>query len=90
MSTTIQHQLIDQCRQNNRKAQLQLYKQYCDAMYCIAHRLLDNAHDAEDAMQEAFVNAFQKIDQYKGDVSFGAWLKKIVINKNDKFYCMGG
>lgn len=80
MSIAIQHQLIDQCKQNDRKAQLQLYQQYCDAMFCIAHRLLNNVHDAEDVMQEAFVKAFQKIEQYKGDVTFGAWLKKIVVN----------
>ena len=81
MNNTLQRQLIDRCRQNNRKAQLQLYQQYCEGMYRIASRLLDNAEDAEDAMQEAFINAFQKIEQYKGDVAFGAWLKKIVINK---------
>jgi len=82
MNKTIQQELIDQCRQNNRRAQLQVYQQYCKAMFRIAHRLLDNIEDAEDAMQEAFINAFQKIDQYKGDVTFGGWLKKIVINKS--------
>lgn len=81
MKKTNQHQLIDRCRQNNRKAQLQLYQQYCDGMFRIANRLMNNVQDAEDVMQEAFINAFQKIEQYKGDVTFGAWLKKIVINK---------
>ena len=50
-------------------------------MFIIANRLMSNPQDAEDAMQEAFINAFQKIGQYKGEVTFGAWLKKIVINK---------
>ena len=77
----IQQELIDQCRQNNRKAQLQLYQQYAEAMFRIAHSLLNNVQDAEDVMQEAFITAFQKIEQYKGEVAFGAWLKKIVINK---------
>lgn len=81
MNNSLQQQLIEQCRQNNRKAQLQLYQQYCDGMFCVADRLLGNAHDAEDVMQEAFVKAFKKIDQYKGEVTFGAWLKKIVVNK---------
>ena len=81
MDQTIQHQLIDECRRNNRKAQLQLYRQYCDGMFRVAHRLLGNVQDAEDAMQEAFINAFQKIGQYSGEVTFGAWLKKIVVNK---------
>lgn len=45
-------------------------------------RLLNNETDAEDVMQEAFLSAFRKIDTYKGEVSFGAWLKKIVINRS--------
>lgn len=45
-------------------------------------RMMNNDADAEDVMQEAFLNAFNKIDTYKGEVSFGAWLKKIVINRS--------
>jgi len=41
---------------------------------------MKNSQDAEDAMQEAFIKAFKKIDSYKGEVTFGAWLKKIVIH----------
>jgi RNA polymerase sigma-70 factor (ECF subfamily) len=51
-------------------------------MFIVANRFLKHTEDAEDAMQEAFINAFQKIDQYTAEVSFGAWLKKIVINKS--------
>jgi RNA polymerase sigma factor (sigma-70 family) len=73
--------LIEQSKKNDRKAQLKLYYQYCDAMFGVAIRFLKNAEDAEDATQEAFINAFQKLKQYKGEVTFGAWLKKIVIHK---------
>ncbi|MAP54543.1 RNA polymerase sigma factor [Altibacter sp.] len=72
--------LVEQCRQRNRKAQLKLYEQYCDGMFIVAHRYLRDTAAAEDAMQEAFIKAFQKLHQYKGDVTFGAWLKRIVIN----------
>lgn len=72
--------LVEQCKDNNPKAQLQLYKQYCDGMFIVAQRYLKNTAAAEDAMQEAFIKAFRKINQYKGDVTFGAWLKRIVIN----------
>ncbi len=57
-----------------------LYSQYCEGMYIVAQRYLKDKHAAEDAMQEAFIKAFQKINQFKGDVTFGAWLKRIVIN----------
>ncbi|CAN0605715.1 unnamed protein product, partial [Ectocarpus sp. 12 AP-2014] len=44
-----------------------------------------NADDAEDVLQESFIKAFQKIHQYKGEVTFGAWLKRIVVNKSIDF-----
>jgi len=72
--------LVEQCKNNEQKAQMALYKQYCDGMFIVAQRYLKDTHAAEDAMQEAFIKAFRKIDQFKGDVTFGAWLKRIVIN----------
>lgn len=73
--------LVAKCKQNDRKAQLQLYEQYCHGMFCVAMRFLKNEDDAQDVMQEAFIKAFQKLEQYKGEVTFGAWLKKIVVNR---------
>ena len=77
--------IIEQCKQNNRKAQLQLYNQYCDGMYIVAYRFLKDANDAEDVVQEAFIKAFTKLHQYKAEVTFGAWLKRIVVNKSIDF-----
>ena len=57
-----------------------LYTKYCDGMFVVAHRYLKDTAAAEDAMQEAFIKAFKKLEQFKGDVTFGAWLKRIVIN----------
>tara|TARA_R110002049_G_scaffold79644_3_gene202745 strand:+ start:1347 stop:1937 length:591 start_codon:yes stop_codon:yes gene_type:complete len=72
--------LVEQCKDNNPKAQMALYKQYCEGMFIVAQRYMKDTAAAEDAMQEAFIKAFQKISQFKGDVTFGAWLKRIVIN----------
>ncbi len=77
--------LVERCKQHDRKAQLALYRQYCDGMFCVAMRFVNNRDDAEDVLQEAFIKAFQKIHQFKGDVTFGAWLKRIVINKSIDF-----
>ncbi|MFS4456267.1 RNA polymerase sigma factor [Maribacter sp. 2304DJ31-5] len=74
--------VVERCKANDRRAQLKLYRQYCDGMYTVAMRFVENADDAEDVLQEAFIKAFQKIHQFKGDVTFGAWLKRIVINKS--------
>lgn len=77
MSTTL---LVEQCKEQNPKAQLALYKQYCDGMFIVAQRYIKDIAQAEDAMQDAFIKAFSKLHQFKGDVTFGAWLKRIVIN----------
>jgi len=49
-------------------------------MFCVAMRFLKNQDDAEDILQESFIKAFQRIEQFKGEVTFGAWLKRIVVN----------
>lgn len=59
-----------------------MYKLYYKAMYNTAYRIIGNSLEAEDVMQEAFLVAFTKIHQYKREVTFGAWLKKIVVNKS--------
>lgn len=78
----IHQDLIDRCRQGDREAQFGLYKLYYKSMYNTSLRIVGNEYDAEDIMQESFLSAFRKIDNYKGKVSFGAWLKKIVINRS--------
>lgn len=61
---------------------MQIYKGYYKAMYNSAFRILRDEFEAEDIMQEAFLTAFTKLEMFKGEVAFGAWLKRIVINKS--------
>ena len=49
-------------------------------MFNVAFRITNNYVEAEDVLQEAFVRAFRKLDSFKGDSTFGAWLKRIVVN----------
>jgi RNA polymerase sigma factor (sigma-70 family) len=79
---TLQIDIIEQCKQNDRSAQLKLYNQYCDGMFAVAMRFVKDSMEAEDIVQEAFIKAFAKLNQYKAEVTFGAWLKRIVINKS--------
>ncbi len=51
-------------------------------MYNTSYRILKDEFEAEDMMQEAFLTAFTKLNSFKGEVAFGAWLKRIVINKS--------
>ena len=50
-------------------------------MYNVGYRITGSEEDAEDVLQEAFINAFKNIGSYRGDATFGAWLKRIVVNK---------
>jgi len=74
--------LLDGCKSGDQKAQFQIYKLYYKAMYNTSLRIVNDTMEAEDVMQEAFLSAFEKIDTYSGTVSFGAWLKKIVVNRS--------
>lgn len=74
--------LINACRKGDSKAQYEIYKLYYKSMYNASLRILGNIAEAEDVMQEGFLSAFQKIATYKGEVSFGAWLKKIIVNRS--------
>ncbi|WP_299100996.1 RNA polymerase sigma factor [uncultured Winogradskyella sp.] len=60
---------------------MQLYNQYCNGMLVVAKRYVRNTMEAEDIVQESFISAFSRLDQFKAQVSFGAWLKRIVINR---------
>ncbi len=73
--------LVEACKNGDQKAQFELYRLYHTAMYNTTLRIVGDSDDAEDVMQEAFLKAFSKLDSYRGEVSFGAWLKRIVINK---------
>lgn len=79
-------ELISLCRQKDQKAQFEVYNRYCKAMYNVAFRIVKDAHYAEDVMQEGFLKAFTKIDDYRQEVAFGAWLKRIIINYSIDFY----
>jgi RNA polymerase sigma factor (sigma-70 family) len=74
--------LLDECKAGDQKAQFQIYKLYYKAMYNTSLRIVSDTMEAEDVMQESFLAAFEKIDTYSGTVSFGAWLKKIVVNRS--------
>lgn len=73
--------LIARCKSGDREAHYKLYKLYSRAMFNVCYRITGRDDDAEDALQEAFISAFRSLDSYRGDAAFGAWLKRIVINK---------
>lgn len=74
--------LLQQCREGNQKAQFTVYQLYCKSMYNVAFRIVNQPEIAEEIMQDSFLKAFIKLDSFSGKVTFGAWLKKIVIHNS--------
>jgi len=60
---------------------MSVYNLYCDAMYTIAFRIVQNSFEAEDIIQEAFLKAFDELHKLNEVKAFGSWLKKIVVTK---------
>jgi len=76
-----QEQWLEGCRQNDKVAQMKIYDLYCQAMFQSAFNMVKDDMLAQDLMQEAFLKAFSKIDTFNEKSTFGAWLKRIVINQ---------
>ena len=73
--------LVEKCLQNDRRSQMQLYDLYCEAMFNTANNFVKDTGLAQDLMQESFIKAFKKVHTFTGEATFGAWLKRIVINQ---------
>jgi len=71
---------IEKAKKGSSKAMHLIYKQYAKAMYSTCIRMSNSKEDAEDILQESFTNAFQNLNSYAYQASFGTWLKRIVVN----------
>lgn len=80
-AVNIHEDLIQRCRQGDQEAHFKLYQLYKKSMYNVGYRIVNNEEEAEDVLQEAFISAFRNLAYYRGDATFGAWLKRIVVNK---------
>ncbi|MEN0004395.1 MAG: sigma-70 family RNA polymerase sigma factor [Bacteroidota bacterium] len=72
--------IIEKCKRGNRQAQFELYRLYSKAMYNVCLRIVNNDMDAEDLLQNSFVDVFTKLHTFQYKSSIGAWIKRIVVN----------
>jgi RNA polymerase sigma-70 factor (ECF subfamily) len=75
-----EQQLIAECLQGRSAAFGELVRRYQDRLYNTVYRLLDNAEDAQDVVQDAFIHAYQSLTSFKGDSLFYTWLYRIAVN----------
>ena len=80
LNSDFERQLVEACRRGDRSAQHKLYNRYAKAMYNTCLRMVRVQADAEDVLQNAFVDVFLKLDSYRFESTIGAWIKRIVIN----------
>jgi RNA polymerase sigma-70 factor, ECF subfamily len=73
--------LVAQARSGDVEAFRVLVDRYYDDCTRFARRMLGNRHDAEDALQEAFVNAYRGLTRYREQDAFRSWLYRIVVNE---------
>lgn len=73
-------EVIQGCRKGDRYAQNRLYKAFYAWASAICQRYTNDAEATRECVQDGFFKVFTKIDKYGGDLSFEAWLKKILVN----------
>lgn len=73
--------LVERCKQGDTAGYKELYERYSKAMFNTCCRLLDNTAEAEDVLQESFIEAFKNLHRFEYRTSFGGWLKQICVNR---------
>jgi len=79
-------EILKGCRNDDRKAQEQLYKKYAPVLLGILCRYSRSRQEAEDLLQEGFVKIFRNIDQYREEGPLLAWMRKIMVNTAIRYY----
>jgi RNA polymerase sigma-70 factor (ECF subfamily) len=73
--------LVARCREGDLGAFEDLYKAHAGRLYSLAFRMLGNAADAEDLLQEIFLSAHRKLESFRGDAALGTWLYRLATNQ---------
>jgi len=76
-----ERELVERCRIHDRTAQRLLFERYKRAMYTKAYRILNDPDHAHDVLQDAFVEVFRSLNQFRFEASLGSWIRAIVIRQ---------
>ncbi|WP_142687629.1 RNA polymerase sigma factor [Chitinophaga polysaccharea] len=78
--TPLAADIVERCKKGDVRAFRELYEAYSAAMYNICLRMTNNVSDAEDTLQEAFIQVHKSINKLEQAASLSAWIKRIVVN----------
>ncbi|HVD98078.1 MAG TPA: RNA polymerase sigma factor [Cytophagaceae bacterium] len=85
MSYSVESEIIDGCKKDDRSAQKALYDRFCKKMNAVSYRYTGSYDDAKDIVHDSFVKIFQKISSYSGEGSLEGWIRRIVVNHSINF-----
>ena len=80
LGMTDEADLVARAQQADAKAFESLYRLHTDKVYGLCLRMTGNVAEAEDCTQEAFIQAWNKLDKFRGDSTFGTWMHRIAVN----------
>ena len=72
--------LVERCRRGDLAAFEEIYRAHSGRLYSVAYRMVGNAADAEDLLQDIFLAAHRKLDSFRGDSALGTWLYRLATN----------
>lgn len=75
-------ELVERCKRGDSMGYKELYQRYAKAMFNTCLRILNHESEAEDVLQESFIEAFKNLDGFEYRTSFGGWLKTICVNRS--------
>jgi RNA polymerase sigma-70 factor (ECF subfamily) len=75
------YDLVVECKRGSKKACFELYRLYSKAMLNVVFRIVGSIEEAEDVLQEAFLDAFNLVKDFRQETTFGLWLKQIVVHR---------
>lgn len=71
---------IRQAKKSDPQAFAKLYRANVDRVYGLCLRMTGNVSEAEDCAQEAFIQAWNKLNKFRGDCAFSTWMHRVAVN----------
>ncbi len=74
------HDVVARCRRGELGAFEEIYQRYSHRLYNVAYRMTGNATDADDLLQEIFLQVHRRLDTFRGEAALGTWLHRLAVN----------
>ena len=73
--------LVAKCQEGDLDAFETIYRRHSPSVYNLAYRMVGNRAEAEDLLQEIFLQAYNKLSSFEGRAAFGTWLYRLAVNR---------